>query len=59
MVMFCKSVFNPLVNCLTENEIDSKLQRENFYNLHKTGFLIVARFSFKTNKILSYHISGV
>jgi hypothetical protein len=47
MVMFCKSVFNLLVSCLTKNEIDNKLQREKLYNSHKTAFLIVGHFAFE------------
>ncbi len=35
------------------------MQRENFYNLHKTGYFIVALFVFKKDKTLVYRISTV
>jgi len=35
------------------------MQREKLYNLHKIASLIVARFAFKTDEILSYRISAM
>jgi len=35
------------------------MQREKLYNLYQTTSLTVARLPFKTDEILSYHISAV